>query len=166
MSLHITSAKELLKRAIKGEYDGLRFYTYLTEKTVNADARNKLSGLASDEKRHVAILENMFKQLYKEEVGELPKEGINALAKFFDGSKAKDKHTEMQFIDLAIEAELAATQFYRNGAETASEQEVKKLYQELADEEFRHYESLQAEKSALGGNYFWFGYGESSPMEE
>ena len=166
MSLQIGSGKELLKRAIKGEYDGLRFYTYLSEKIVNQEAKMKLTGLASDEKRHVAILETMFKKLYKEEVGELPKEGINALAKFFDGSKAKDKHSEMQFIDLAIEAELAATNFYRSGANDVGDQELKKLYLELADEEFRHYESLQAEKSALGGNYYWFGFGENSPMEE
>lgn len=166
MSIPISSGKELLKRAIKGEHDGLRFYTYLAEKTVHPEARRKLSGLAADEKRHVAILENMFKRLYEENVGELPEEGISALAKFFDGTKSKDKHSEVQFIDLAIEAELAATKFYRSGAETATEPDLKTLYQELADEEFGHYESLQAEKSALGGNYYWFGYGESSPMEE
>lgn len=166
MTVNITSGKELLKRAIKGEYDGLRFYTYLVEQASNPEAKRKLGGLANDEKRHMAILEALFKNLYKEEVGELPKEGINALAKFFDGSKAKGRHSEMQFIDLAIDAELAATKFYKTGADTAADPEMKRLYTELADEEFGHYESLQAEKSALGGNYYWFGYGDSSPMEE
>ena len=80
--------------------------------------------------------------------------------------KAKGKHSEVQFIDLAIEAELSASKFYRAGAENSNDPQMRSLYKELADEEFGHYESLQAEKDALGGNYYWFGYDDSSPMEE
>ena len=32
-------------------------------------------------------------------------------------------------------------------------------------EEYSHYESLQAEKSAIGGNYYWFGFDDASPLE-
>jgi rubrerythrin len=96
----------------------------------------------------------------------LPAEGINALAKIFDGGRAKGKVSEMQFIELAIEAELSATKFYKDEAAQTVDAQLKKIYQNLADEEFHHYESLQAEKHALGGNYYWFGYGDSSPMEE
>ena len=163
---NISSGKELLKRAIKGEHDGLRFYSYLAEKATNPEAKRKLMGLASDETRHQALLEKLYKSLYHEDVGELPAEGINALAKYFDGSKAKGKHSEVQFIDLAIEAELSASKFYRAGAENSNDPQMRSLYKELADEEFGHYESLQAEKDALGGNYYWFGYDDSSPMEE
>ena len=166
MTVDISSGKELLKRAIKGELDGLRFYNYLADKATNADAKRKLSGLAGDEKRHEAILINLYKRLYKEEVGELPAVGINALAKFFDGTKARGKQTEMDFINLAIEAELAATNFYKEGAAAAKDGEMKKLYEDLAAEEFTHFELLQAEKDSLGGNYYWFGTDLSAPMED
>jgi len=161
----IASGKELLKRAIKGEQDGLRFYKYLAEKATNPDAKRKLQGLASDEVRHEKTLIDLYKDLFKEEVGELPEKGINALAKFFDGSKAKGKTSEMEFIELAIEAELSATNFYKEGAKTIEDPVLIKICKELAEEEYRHFEILQAEKESLSGNYYWFGYDEGAPME-
>jgi rubrerythrin len=165
MTVDIESGKELLKRAIKGEVDGLRFYSYLAEKVDNKDARRKLTTLASDEKRHKAILTDIYRKLYKEEVGELPEQGINALAKFFDTKKAKGKTSEMEFIDLAIDAELAATKFYKEEAKRLEDSELKEIYVELSEEEFSHYESLMAEKEALSGNYHWFSLDEGAPME-
>ncbi|NMC42345.1 MAG: ferritin family protein [candidate division Zixibacteria bacterium] len=160
------SGKELLKRAIKGEQDGLRFYTYVEGKATNPEAKRKLKRLADDETRHEKTLREIFRTVYGEEVGELPAEGINALAKFLNTSGIDELKTEMQFIDLAIQAELSATNFYKENIPTAESAELKKLYQALADEEYRHFELLQAEKDALGGNYYWFGYDGSSPMEE
>lgn len=166
MAVNITSGKELLKRAIKGEKDGLKFYTLLANKTENRDAKRKLQKLADDEKRHEAVLIDIYKRMYNEEVGQLPKEGINALAKFFDAGKAKEKHTEMQFIDLAIEAELSATNFYKETAAHIEDGNLQKICEDLAEEEFGHYELLQAEKDAISGNYFWFGYDSGSPLED
>jgi rubrerythrin len=160
------SGQELLKRAIKGEQDGLRFYTYVAGKATNPEAKRKLTRLAEDETRHEKTLVDIFRSVYGEEVGELPAEGINALARFLDTSRIKELKTEMQFIDLAIQAELSATNFYKENIPTAESAELKKLFQSLADEEYRHFELLQAEKDALSGNYYWFGYDGSSPMEE
>ncbi len=166
MTMIKLSGKELLKRAIKGEQDGLRFYTYVAGKATNPDARLKLTRLAEDETRHERTLIDIYKSIYREEVGELPKEGINALARFLDTSRIKDLTTEMQFIDLAIQAELSATNFYKDNIKTAETAELRSLYESLADEEYRHFELLQAEKDALSGNYSWFAYDGSSPMEE
>lgn len=160
------SGKELLKRAIKGELDGRRFYAYVAEKATNPEAKRKLTRLAEDETRHERTLIGVFKNLYHEEVGALPAEGINALARFLDTSKINGLKTEMQYIDLAIQAELSATNFYKENIPNAESAELKALYQSLADEEFSHFELLQAEKDALSGNYYWFGYDGSSPMEE
>ena len=162
----VSSGRELLKRAIKGEKDGLRFYTLLANRAENPEAKRKLQRLAEDEKRHEITLVGIYRRLYKEEVGELPKEGINALAKFFDAGKAKEKQTEMQFIDLAIEAELSATNFYKSAGASITDSELKKICEDLSEEEFRHYELLKAEKEALGGNYYWFGYDTEAPLED
>lgn len=166
MTPNVIGGRELLKRAIKGEKDGLRFYSFLAEKATHPDARRKLSRLAEDEKRHEAILIGLFKRLYHEEIGQLPQEGISALAKFFDGSKSSGLQSEMQYIDLAIEAELSVAAFYKDGIRTAESDDLKQVYRDLADEEYRHFELLKAEKEALGGNYYWFGYSEGAPMEE
>ncbi len=166
MTISFSSGQELLKRAIKGEQDGQRFYIYVAGKATNPEAQRKLTRLAEDEKRHEATLIGIYQKVYHEKVGELPKEGINVLARFLDTSRIKELKTEMQFIDLAIQAELAATKFYKESIPGAESPELKKLYQDLADEEYGHFELLQAEKDALGGNYYWFGYDENSPMEE
>jgi len=166
MGTDTVTAKKLLKHAIRSEIDGRRFYTFLAEKTANPDAKRKLNNLARDEKRHEATLYKIFKKQYNEDVGDIPEKGIGVLSQFFGDLKAQEGKSEVQYIDLAIQAELAATSFYKDSAQSASDAEIKEIYQDMADEEFRHYESLQAEKAALGGNYYWFGFEGDAPMED
>ena len=166
MKIDVKSSKELLKQAIKGEQDGSKFYGSLAERATNPEAKRKLLDLAKDEARHEATLVKLYKNLHHEEIGTLPKEGIGVLEKYFGDSKGRDRQSEVQLIDVAIETELAVTKFYKETMKTADNEELKKICQKLAEEEFAHFELLQAEKEALGGNYYWFGYSEGSPMEE
>jgi rubrerythrin len=166
MAAKTASGQELLKQAIKSEIDGRRYYAYLAEKTTNTDARRKLTNLAKDESRHEAVLITIYRKIYGEEVGEIPKKGIGVLSKFFDHAEGKEGMTEVQYIALAIEAELAATNCYKEEAKTAPTEEIRKIFEGMAAEEFSHYELLQAEKSALSGGYYWFGYGDGAPLEE
>ena len=46
----------ILKKAIKGEEDGLHFYSLLAEKATNVEAKRKLEGLRDDEVRHKVTL--------------------------------------------------------------------------------------------------------------
>ena len=156
---------DVLKQAIKGEEDGYRFYHLLSEKATNAEARRKLEGLRDDEARHKAALIEMYRQHVGGDVGELPEKGIAALAEVFRSGRLDEKKTEMEFINLAIEAELAATRFYDAEKDKTDDTNLKSLLDQLAREEHGHYEILQAEKDALGGNYHWFGLGDGSPME-
>ena len=158
-------SKDLIKQAIVAEIDGQKFYKFLVSKATNPDAKRKLQGLADDEVRHEALLIQLYKDLHGQDVDKLPAEGLGVLSKFFAEHKEKKDLTEVQYIDMAIEAELAATNFYKDGAKNAPNDTIKKICQGMADEEYRHFESLQAEKDALAGNYFWFGYDDGAPME-
>jgi rubrerythrin len=161
-----TQAQELLKRAVKSEIDGQRFYKFLAEKTTNADAKRKLINLADDEVRHEKALRNMYQNIYNEELTELPEKGVGVLSEFFANPKRREDLSEVQYIDMAIEAELAATQYYKEESERAETDQFRKIFEGMAAEEFNHYELLQAEKAALGGNYYWFSFGDTSPMED
>jgi rubrerythrin len=77
-----------------------------------------------------------------------------------------ERHSEMEFISLAIEAELAATRYYREERDLIDDPEFRKIFDELAEEEHRHFEILQAEKDALAGNYNWFGFDNGAPLED
>jgi len=158
--------KTLIIQAIRSEMDGYRFYTFLAEKTAKEDVKRKLTNLAKDEVRHEALLIGIYKKLYREDVGETPKKGLGVLSQFFDHPERREKMTEIQYIDLAIEAELAATQYYKEAAEDAPNDDMKNVCREMAAEEFSHYELLQAEKEALGGKYYWFAYDDGSPLED
>ena len=157
---------DILKKAIKGEEDGLHFYSLLAEKSTNPEARRKLVGLRDDEVRHKLTLTAIYRKYVGGEIGKLPLHGINALRKVFAQGKLDNRKTEMEFINLAIEAELAATKYYREKKNTVDDAGFRDIFEQLADEEHGHFELLQAEKDALAGNYNWFAYGDSSPLED
>ena len=156
---------EVLKRAIKGEEDGYYFYNLLAKKATNEDARRKLEGLRDDESRHKKTLYELFAKHVGGEVGELPEKGLSALSDVFRKGHVNDLKSEMEFISLAIEAELAATRYYQQERDLVDDPTFKKIFDDLAEEEHSHFELLQAEKDALAGNYSWFSLDEGSPLE-
>ncbi len=157
---------DLLKTAIKGEIDGYTFYDLLAKRATDDDARRKLEGLRDDEKRHRVTLEEMYHKYVGGEIGELPEKGLTPLAEVFRKGQLDKRKTETEFINLAIEAELAATQYYQEKMESSSDAQFREIFDRLAAEEHSHYELLQAEKQALGGNYHWFSFGEGAPLED
>ncbi|MGD8923159.1 MAG: ferritin family protein [Candidatus Zixiibacteriota bacterium] len=160
-----TRVAGVLKKAIKGEVDGYRFYDALAERTTNPEAKRKLETLRDDEARHKKTLYELFHKLVGGEIGELPEHGIGALAEVFRKGKLEERKTEMEFITLAIEAEMAATNYYKEQRNLIDDPEIQGIFDTLAEEEFSHFEILQAEKDALGGNYYWFSLDEGSPLE-
>jgi len=156
----------LLKTAIKGEVDGYTFYNLMAEQSKNPEAKRRLENLRDDEKRHKAILTDLYKKHVGGEIGQLPEHGLGALATVFEKGKLKDIKTEMEYINLAIEAELAATKFYSESAEKIDDPVMKGILENLSEEENSHYDILMAEKQAMGGNYYWFSTGEGAPLED
>lgn len=156
---------EVLKMAIKGEKDGYYFYNQLFQKADNQDAKRKLQGLRDDEARHEATLLKMYKEHVGGEIGQLPPKGLTPLTEVFRKGQAEKRTSEMEFIGLAIEAELAATKYYQQQRDLIDDPMFQHIFDKLADEEHGHYELLMAEKEALSGNYYWFEYGDTSPQE-
>lgn len=156
---------EVLRKAIKGEEDGYKFYNLLAEKATNPDAKRKLENLRDDEIRHKETLREIFAKHVGGDIGALPDRGINALADVFRKGRLQERTTEMEFLNLAIEAELAATKYYQEERDLVDDPAFQEIFDQLADEEHGHFELLQAEKDALSGNYSWFGYDEGAPLE-
>lgn len=156
---------ETLKKAIKGEEDGFKFYNLLSEKATDKAVQRKLEGLRDDEVRHKATLVAIFHKHIGPEIGKLPEKGINVLAEVFRKAHLMDRKNEMEFLNVAIEAELAATKYYQEERNLIKDPEFQKIFDQLAAEEHHHYELLMAEKEAMTGNYHWFSYDDSSPLE-
>lgn len=154
-----------LKTAIRGEEDGYHFYDLMAKKVTNDDARRKLEQLRDDEIRHEKVLRDLFDQFVGGEIGELPEKGLSALSEVFRKGQFESLKSEMEFINLAIEAELAATKFYQTERNRIDDPSFQKVFDQLAEEEHTHFELLQAEKDALSGNYGWFDVEGTSPQE-
>ena len=155
----------VLKRAMRGEEDGYKFYNLLAEKSSNQEAKKKLESLRDDEIRHKQVLRDIYAEHIGGEIGELPEKGLSVLSEIFAKGKVMELKGEMEFINLAIEAELAASKYYQEQRELIDDPTFREIFDKLADEEHGHFELLQAEKDAISGNYSWFGYGDTSPME-
>lgn len=154
-----------LKKAIKGEEDGYFFYNLLSEKADNPDAKKKLETLRDDEIRHKETLYNLYEKYIGGEIGELPQKGINVLAEVFQKGHLEQRRSEIDFLNLAIEAELAAMNYYQDESNMIDDAEFKDIFKRLADEEHGHYELLIAEREAISGNYYWFDLDDSSSQE-
>lgn len=156
----------ILKKAIKGEEDGYFFYNLLAERATNPVAKRKLESLRDDEIRHKETLLKIHEAYVGGPIGKLPAKGINALAQVFRKGHLMERTSEMEFLNLAIDAELAATKYYREERELVDDAKFRKLFDRLAEEEHGHFEILQAEKDAISGNYHWFSIGSSAEMED
>jgi len=156
----------LLRYAIKGEEMGVLFYGLLAERANNPEAKKRLEHLRDDEKRHKAMLMNVFKKHVEGELGDLPERGLDALATVFEQGQLKELKSEVEYINLAIDAELVATKFYKEGMNSIDDKEFKDILYQLAEEENSHYEILMAEREALAGNYYWFSTDGTAPMED
>ncbi|MFZ5981031.1 MAG: ferritin family protein [Candidatus Zixiibacteriota bacterium] len=157
---------EILKAAIKGEEEGYRYYDLLAERTTNEDARRKLENLRDDEIRHKETLIGIYHKFVGKDIGRLPDKGLGTLNQVFKNGRLDDLKTEIEFITLAIEVELATSKFYDEEKNLVNNPEFQAIFDQLAEEEYNHYQLLQAEKDALGGNYHWFSYDSSSPLED
>ncbi len=156
---------DTLRTAIRGEEDGYRFYDLLAQRATNDDAKRKLESLRDDEIGHKKTLMELFQKHIGTPIGELPEKGLSALSDVFRKGQVGELKTEMEFLNLAIEAELAATKYYQQERDMIDDDEFRAIFDRLANEEHHHYELLMAEREALTGNYYWFGYGDDSPME-
>lgn len=157
---------EVLKTAIRAEEDGFRFYDLLVEKADNDDARRKLKRLRDDEMQHKKVLYEMYADLIGGEIGSLPKRGLSVLSEVFRKGQMRNLKTEQEYINLAIEAELAATRYYQDKLQACDDPAFRRVFDRLAAEEHGHYELLMAERESISGNYHWFSYGEGAPLED
>jgi rubrerythrin len=156
----------LLKYAIKSEEIGKKFYGYLAEKASNKEAKKRLENLRDDEARHENIFRDLYKKHVSKDIGELPEKGLDALASIFTKERLDKVNSEMEYISLAIEAEITTTRFYKEGVKVVEDKQFKDILHQLSEEENAHYEILMAEKEALAGNYFWFSADSTAPMED
>ncbi len=134
----------VLLAAMKSEAEANSVYNKLANKLSNPFVKDKLRLLAKEENGHRLILETLYSKLFPEEEIKLP-DGTPVPVPQLD--HVSDNVKPQRIFYYAMKAELEAMMFYRQMAKALDKnEELKKMFEYLADMEMSHYFMLKIEK--------------------
>ncbi|MDY6820289.1 MAG: ferritin family protein [Deferribacterota bacterium] len=164
---------EALKLAYEAEKNGLRMYLGLAKKTNVISGKNMFIQLASDEVDHLELIE---KFIDKKMAGkpyeniEVPKGRLSKIVPNVDESSLQPVEkayvSDEDALNTALSHEMKARDFYLEESRKAENEEVKKLFEDLAAVEDKHYMIIQAELDYIHKDGFWFDTAEFSLEKE
>jgi rubrerythrin len=137
--------RRLMEQAIQMEKDGIEFYENLSAKVPYESSRKMILSFVNDEKRHLSILNDLFSSITSIDVGKYllenqPKEKIKTI---FDGMEDRvDPITisdELSALKMAMDMEERSYKLYEEARDIESDQDLKRLWARLVEEEKRHY---------------------------
>lgn len=166
MEIDKMTIEDVLGMAVSTEIHGRKFYENLRDKVTNPAIKSKIESLANDEKRHQALMEDLYRKILGKEPQALPARGVPDILKAIASLRVDDKTQVLQVIDMAIEAETVSAKFYQRGAHITTDPRTRLIFEELEKEEDAHFNYLVSEKAALSGDLYWFSISDSAMMEE
>jgi rubrerythrin len=135
------SSLEVFGVAIRSEIDAARAYQKMATLVESKDGQQKLHFLRNEERKHRAMLEEMYRKEYPDIKLELPAKGL--APKLVVAVEKNSPITKLY--ELAMEAEQATEKFYAQAAEQSESQSGRRLLSYLSGMERGHYYLLKAE---------------------
>ena len=158
-----TEMKQAIELAIYREIGARNFYHRMADQIENAEGTEKFEQLSKDEEAHRVKLESWFSRLFAADF-EADPEGIKQSE--ISDYQIDRKTGAMEALNIAIEAEAKAEEYYTAQSEKAESPELKEMFQSLAEEEHGHYTLLEAERNSLIGGFYWFDMDSTSFLED
>ncbi|HEX9874466.1 MAG TPA: ferritin family protein [Deferrimonas sp.] len=153
------SGFEVIRAAMEVEKNGHRFYSTMAQKAKSDIAREIFAWLAQDEVAHLKTLEDLVPQyqegaFWEDEEVFLPYLRRFSDSEIFPSAERLEKvlqsgESDLQALDLAIEAEEKFAAYFHKAATHARTSEGKDAFAWLAGEEDRHAAALKERKSKL-----------------
>jgi rubrerythrin len=153
---------DILRKAYQIEVDGYTFYSMTADRADKPAVQELFGRLAQDEVQHQAFLRSVLKNYHDKGV-EAFSMGIVLpdLRSFSDKvftdrfrDQAEGAAFEMAALSVGMTLEKNAVAYFTGAATTATEAEVKRFYQFLADWEQQHLTALQSLTDTVRGD-FW-----------
>lgn len=147
MDISKYSLEELMLSALKSEIEANRVYSEIAEKVKNAFLKEKLIYLATEEENHKRFLEKLYKETFPDSKLIVPEKTPVPLPEI----KIWEENMPLsEVIESAMNAEMAAHDFYRSLAERFRDNEKnRKLMEYFANMELGHYKILELERDNL-----------------
>ncbi len=153
---------EVLRKAYQVEVDGYTFYSMTAERATKPAVQELFTKLAEDEIQHQAFLRSVGREYDSKGVQafalNLRSPELRAInqavftAKFRE--QAAGAEFEMGVLSVGMTLETNAYTYFSNAAAGATEEEVKKFYQFLADWEKQHFNALQTLYNSVRTDFF------------
>lgn len=155
---------QIVKNAIRVENDGYQFYRLAEEKTTDPKGKEIFASLAKDETNHMQILKSLYQRIKEDkqfsfnEVKDMNHilETTSESPIFSEAFKARlnQSQFEMSALSIGILLEKNAIDFYKNSAQETEEQDIKQLFNYLADWEGEHLRALVNQQKLLQEDYW------------
>jgi len=152
-------ARDALQVALLMEQRGIAFYRHAAERNADPVGREVFARIAAEEASHIGELETKLERLFRQEKGleqapiflhfdarDLERLVPDLARHEVDGVFRLDARASL---DVAMELERRAAEFFQGYAEKFSETRGKKIFEAFADEEQKHYEALRRRAEEL-----------------
>jgi len=155
--------KTSIELAVYREIGARNFYRRISETIKNPEGRGRFVQLSVDEEGHRVKLESWFEKLVGEKFaadeGKIEQSEIR-------GIDIGEQTGALEALNIAIEAEAQAREFYSDQAAKADIPELRKLFEELSEEESGHHDLLEAERNSIIGGFYWFDLDSTAFLED
>jgi rubrerythrin len=143
MDLKKYKMEDLLLTAMKAEVDAQGIYRGLANRVNNAMLKDRLEFLAAEEEKHRGYFEAQFRKDFPGKKICLPDKGVVPLPEVtLEGEDTPLSHVLSQ----AMDAELAAYDFYRGIAGLYADEATRNMIFYVASMEMGHYRLLEIER--------------------
>ncbi len=124
----------IVETAMAEELKARDFYKKVSTQLEDKAARLKFDVMSDTEQRHYELL----RKWYEDNYGQSPKTKEIKVAKIVKVKKPEKRATYEDIINIIINAEQKAYEFYEDAAKKTKDKEAKKLFDKLADMERAH----------------------------
>lgn len=139
--------KDLLIEAMNSEIKAKEFYLNASSKAQSNAGKNFFKELADFEQNHFDKVKEIIDEYIKDEkiTCAEPCQEILSIKSEVDGEIEPNKDEIIEILDLAIKSEMEAQKRYQKIAEMMDDEEGKKIFNILANEEKNHQQILEHE---------------------
>lgn len=161
----------VFEHAMKMEQDGREYYLEHADKTSNPLLKKILLELADDELKHYNIFKAMRDETAAEYVESEKTRILSTLRNVFETMKAENSDFEFptkarEIWETAREVEKKTEAFYRSQADDLADDHQKGLFHLIADEEHRHWQTMENVIQFLARPDQWLADAEWSDLED
>ena len=154
--------------AIKMEKDAIDFYSKAAEKTSHPAGKKMFQSITEDEKRHLSMLSQIFKELDIKMDDVSPMRNMQTIFESMKNSmmeRVMATQDELEAFKIAMQMEQEGVAFYKRVETETMKEKEKALFERLIKEEQQHYDIFANTYNFMNDTGNWFMWEEHSIVD-